>query len=316
VLLCRTAERAAPARRRRRRASSIGPGPPVNSVAPQSADQQDREVAHLLIRRGGNVFQLYARIAGYSFRRHSTYRAAAVAGAFTNTVFGILRAFVLIALWEARPGLAGYDVADAITFCFLTQAFIGPMQIFGGGLELAERIRTGDAAIDLVRPASLQLWSLADDFGRAGYLFLMRSIPPTLVGALLFGLVLPGEPATWAYLLCSVILGVAVSFGLRYLVALSACWILDDRGVQSLSLVLCLFFSGMTLPLNLMPGWLGTVANALPWAAMVQVPADVYLGKTDVLGALAFQLGWAAVLFVLGALVTRAARRKVVIQGG
>jgi ABC-2 type transport system permease protein len=47
------------------------------------------------------------RIAGYGFRRHSTYRAAAVAGAFTNTVFGILRAYVLIALWQAHPGLAG-----------------------------------------------------------------------------------------------------------------------------------------------------------------------------------------------------------------
>ncbi|MCG5217379.1 ABC-2 family transporter protein [Streptosporangium soli] len=252
----------------------------------------------------------------YGFRRHSTYRAAAIAGAFTNTVFGILRAYILIALWEARPGLAGYDVADAITFCFLSQAFIGPMQVFGGGLGLAERVRTGDAAVDLVRPASLQFWSMADDLGRALYLFLMRSIPPTLIGAALFGIVVPAGPLTWLLFAASVVAGVLVSFGVRYLVALSACWILDDRGIQSLSLVLCLFFSGMVVPLNIMPGWLGTVANALPWAAMVQVPADVYLGKTDVAHALGFQLGWAAVLIALGALATRAARRKVVIQGG
>ncbi|MFF5206133.1 ABC transporter permease [Streptosporangium sp. NPDC000396] len=256
------------------------------------------------------------RIAGYGFRRHSAYRAAALAGAFTNTVFGILRAYVLIALWETRPELAGYDVTDAVTFCFLSQAFIGPMQIFGGGLDLAERVRTGDISIDLVRPASMQLWSLSDDLGRAAYLFLLRSLPPTAIGAALFGIVIPATPAAWAFFAASFVLGVIVSFGWRYLIELSACWILDDRGVQSVSTVMTFFLSGMILPLNLFPGWLGTLANALPWAAMVQVPADVYLGKQDVLSALGFQAAWAAALLALGAAATRAARHKVVIQGG
>lgn len=262
------------------------------------------------------TFALYFRLFRYGFRRHATYRAAAVAGAFTNTVFGVLRAYVLIALWQARPGLAGYDVADAVTFCFLTQAFIGPMQVFGGGLELSQRVRTGDVAIDLIRPASLQLWTLAEDLGRATWLFVVRSVPPTLAGAALFGIVTPSGPLAWAAFGASVVLGVIVSFALRYLVALSACWVLDDRGVQSLSLVMTLFFSGMILPLVIFPGWLGALAQALPWAAIVQVPADVYLGKADVAAALGFQALWAAALLALGALATRAARRKVIIQGG
>jgi ABC-2 type transport system permease protein len=252
----------------------------------------------------------------YGFRRHATYRAAAFAGAFTNTIFGVLRAYVLIALWSARPGLGGYDVTDAVTFCFLTQAFIGPMQVFGGGLELSQRVRTGDVALDLVRPASLQMWSLADDLGRAAFLFLARSVPPTVVGAAVFGINVPVDPVTWAAFLVSVTLGIVVSFGLRYLVALSACWIVDERGVQSMSLVMTTFFSGMMLPLAIFPGWLGTLAQALPWAAMVQVPADVFLGKTAPLGALAFQALWVAVVLAAGALATRSARRKVVIHGG
>lgn len=259
---------------------------------------------------------LYLRIAGYGFRRHAAYRAAAIAGAFTNTVFGVLRAYVLIALWQARPGLGGYDVADAVTFCFLSQGFIGPAQIFGGQLDLAERVRTGDAALDLVRPVALPLWYLADDLGRAAYVFWIRSVPPMLVGAALFGIIVPGDPWVWAGFAVALVLAVVVSFALRYLVALSAFWILDDRGVQAVALVLCLFFSGMILPLNIMPGALGTLANALPWAAIIQVPADVYLGTTGVATALAFQATWAIALLALGALLTRAARRKVVIQGG
>jgi ABC-2 type transport system permease protein len=259
---------------------------------------------------------LYARLVRYGFRKHATYVWAALAGAFTNSVFGILRAYILIALWQARPGLAGYDVTDAVTFCFITQAFIGPMQLFGGGLAIPERIRSGDIALDLVRPASLQLWTLAEDLGRAAYLFLVRGIPPMLLGAALFGIVVPADPAQWAGFLIGFLIGVLTSFGWRYLVALSVCWLTDDRGVAVVSLVLTTFFSGMMLPLTIFPGWLGEVARALPWAAMVQAPTDLYLGKAPVAETLLFQAFWAAALFALGLLATRAIRHKVVIQGG
>ncbi|GLX01721.1 ABC-2 family transporter protein [Microtetraspora sp. NBRC 16547] len=263
-----------------------------------------------------HYLSLYAQLVGYGFRKHATYWGAAAAGAFTNTVFGVLRAYVLIALWRARPGLGGYDVTDAVTFCFLTQAYIGPMQVFGGGLEITQRIRTGDIALDLVRPAPLIFWSLSEDLGRAGYLFLARSLPPTVVGALLFGITFPSDAAVWPAFAVSFALGVVISFGWRYIVALAICWLRDDRGIAVMSLVLTTFFSGLMLPLTIFPGRLGTLARALPWSAMVQVPADVFLGKAGIPGALGFQALWAAVLLALGALLTRAARRKVVVDGG
>lgn len=262
------------------------------------------------------IIPLYARLVRYGFRKHAVYVWSALAGAFTNSVFGILRAYILIALWQARPGLAGYDVTDAVTYCFVTQALIGPMMLFGGGLTIPERIRTGDIALDLVRPASLQLWSLAEDLGRAAYLFLVRGIPPLLLGAALFGVTVPTSPGQWAAFLTGFLLGVLISFGWRYLVALSVCWLTDDRGVAVVSLLLTAFFSGLMLPLHLFPGALGEVARALPWAGMVQAPTDLYLGKAAAGQTLAFQAFWAAALFALGLLGTRAIRHKVVIQGG
>nr|WP_281200386.1 ABC-2 family transporter protein [Nonomuraea candida] len=219
-------------------------------------------------------------------------------------------------MWQARPGLAGYDISDAVTFCFVTQAFIGPMQLFGVGLSLPERIRSGDIALDLVRPASLQLWTLSEDTGRAAYLFLVRGVPPMLLGAALFDLSFPDGPGQWLAFLAGFTIALLVSFGWRYLIALSVCWLLDDRGVATLSLVLTTFFSGMMVPLHLFPGWLGELARALPWAAMVQAPVDLYLGKAPVAATLALQASWAAVLLGCGALATRAIRHKVVIQGG
>ncbi|HEX6472385.1 MAG TPA: ABC-2 family transporter protein [Streptosporangiaceae bacterium] len=265
----------------------------------------------------------YPWVMWYAMRRYAAYRVGALSEAVTNTVFGFLRAYILIALWHARPALGGYDVTDAVTFCFLTQALIGPVQIFGG-MELTERIRTGDVAIDLHRPVDLQGWWLADDLGRAVFALLFRGVPPLLAGIVAFHLHPPG-PGRWAQFAVAVLLAMLVGFGVRYLVALWVFWLHDDRGVQAIALVAALFFSGMLLPLVVFPGALGAIAVHLPWAALIQVPADVFLGKAGyfglhggagLLGAYAFQAAWAVTLLVAGRLLTGAARRKLVIHGG
>ena len=70
-----------------------------------------------------------------------------------------------------------------------------------------------------------------------------------------------------------------MSFALRFLVALAAFWLLDGAGVMQIAWLAGLFFSGMLLPLNVFPGALGEVARALPWSSLLQVPADVLLGR-------------------------------------
>jgi ABC-2 type transport system permease protein len=66
------------------------------------------------------------------------------------------------------------------------------------------------------------------------------------------------------------------------------------------------------------PGWIGEFARATPWAATMQVPIDIWLGRNPggIGSALLFQFGWVLVLFLAGQLVTSVATRKVVIQGG
>ena len=66
---------------------------------------------------------------------------------------------------------------------------------------------------------------------------------------------------------------------MRFLVACTAFWLLDATGPTQIAFVLAIFFSGMTVPLVIFPGWLRDVALALPWAAYLQIPADIWLGK-------------------------------------
>jgi len=264
---------------------------------------------------------LHVAVATRAFRRYSTYTAATLAGIFTNSVFGIIFSFAYLALWDENPSAGGYDATDAVTYVWLSQALLMTVALWGGGTtdDLAERIRTGDVAVDLYRPVGLLGWYLAGDLGRATYHLLTRGVAPTFIGILLFDIRLPAGPVAALAFLVSLPLAVTVSFALRFLVASTAFWLLDSSGPRVLSGALAMFFSGMVLPLVLFPGWLGTLATSLPWSAMVQVPNDLWLGKypgADVLLALGFQLVWALVLLGCCALTLRAATRKVVLQGG
>jgi ABC-2 type transport system permease protein len=257
-------------------------------------------------------------VARRSFRRAAAYPAAVAAGLFTNTVFGCVRAWVLVAAFAGTARLGGYDATDAVTFTFLTQGLI--MATGGWGLgELPQRIRTGDIALDLHRPVDLQAWWLAVEVGRAGFQLLARGVVPVAFGAWLFGLRRPSGAGMLALPL-TIALAVVVAFGLRYLASLACFWLLDERGVNAVSGLLSYFLSGLLLPLVLFPDWLRDVVLHLPWAMTMQTPADVWLGRHDGLEPMARALGlqvlWAAVLLLAGRGATRLALRKVVVHGG
>ena len=62
-----------------------------------------------------------------------------------------------------------------------------------GYTEMAERIHTGEVAMDLCRPYDYQGWWGAAAVGRASFYSWARGIPPFLAGALVFDLRLPDD---------------------------------------------------------------------------------------------------------------------------
>ncbi len=256
-------------------------------------------------------------IAKRGWRRYAAYPWATVAGVFTNTVFGFIQAYILLALYAHRSDVGGYDTSDTLTYVWLAQALLMTVYMFGWQ-ELALRIRDGSIATDLARPLDPQRYWLAYDLGRAPYHLVFRGILPFVFGALVFQLHYPSIPDALAFAV-SVSLAVVVSLGFRFLYNSAAFWFIDVRGVMMISLTVSLFFSGMVMPLSFFPGWLGTLAHALPFASIMQTPIDIWLGKHHgpaLAGVLALQVFWALVFLGLGRVTLRAGRHKLVIQGG
>lgn len=261
----------------------------------------------------------YLELGLAEFRRYSTYRMAIAAGVVTQSVFGFVRVGVLFAAISAAGGtLAGYDQRSAATYVWLGQALLASVSLYGWS-ELADRVKSGEIAVDLARPVDLQLAWWARDLGRAAFTQLTRGLPPLLIGALTVGLAAPGSWTAYPLGLLSLVLAVSVSFATRYLVNLVAFWVLDARGFLLCYGTAAGFLSGLVVPVHLFPDGLRALAYATPFPAMLQAPVDVLGGRVldaAALPTLAAQTGWLACLVLLGRLVTRRAERVLVVQGG
>jgi ABC-2 type transport system permease protein len=265
------------------------------------------------------VVRLGWEVARTSFRRSTTYRLATVSGVFVNTVFGYLRASILIFVATTAGGsVRGLTGQELVTFAFVSQGFLMTVGAFGEA-ALAGRIRSGDVVIDLYRPTDLQLWWLADWLGRSAFQVIARGVPPVLLGAIAFDLRWPDPLWHWLPFIVSIVLATTVGFALRFCSNLSAFWLLDNRGVEQMVTMLVAFFAGVILPITLFPDWLQTIAGFLPFASMIQLPTEIYLGLhdgTEIAFVLAQQLFWAVALLLAGRALLAAATRRVVIQGG
>jgi ABC-2 type transport system permease protein len=261
------------------------------------------------------VLACYLRLIRAGFRRYATYRQAVVAGLATNVVFGFMRCAVLLTVFASNARVAGYDPSRTVTFVWIGQGLIAVVLIWGNS-DFGERVRSGDVAIDLLRPVDLQAALLAEDLGRAGLALLTRFAVPLLIGLAFFDLTLPNSVLRWAAFGLSVLLAVLVSFAIRFLLNLVAFWLLDWRGLLSVYAVVGTVLAGLAIPIAFFPGWARAAIWATPFPAMLQAPIEIAIGRGGVLPLLACQLAWAGLLLVAGRVVLARAVRTLVIQGG
>jgi ABC-2 type transport system permease protein len=262
--------------------------------------------------------RLYWEVARRALQRQLVYRTENLAGLFTNSFFGYLRAAVLLAVYQNTTSVGGYDAQAAVTYSWITQAMIMVVALWGWW-EIELTIRTGDVVSDLAKPFSYVGFWLARDLGRAAYFVVFRAAPIMLAGQLMFGLHWPSSGVAWLAFCVSALLAVIVSFGFRFLLNVSAFWTTDARGLGSLALAATMFLGGFVVPLRYFPDWLQPLLLALPFASITQTPADLFVERIQgsaIFGLLALQLAWAFALLGAAQLLTLLATRRVVVQGG
>ena len=269
----------------------------------------------------------YRGVLRARWRETLQYRVAALAGFGTQLYWGLIRLMVLAAFYQSGPADAtDFSFAHVVRYVWLGQALLGLFP-FRLDHELADSVRTGSVAGELLRPIDLYsywfwrmvAWRLATTAPRCLLMLVVAVGILPLVGLGEWALGAPaGVEAAGLYLLATVLallLGVAVT---AVLVSLMF-WTVSSEGARYILPSIIWFGGGMVVPLPLLPDGLATVLGYLPFAGLMDVPFRIYVGHlagAEALLRLGLQLGWLVALVLLGRLLLARGLRRVVILGG
>ncbi|MFC7404872.1 ABC transporter permease [Georgenia alba] len=263
--------------------------------------------------------RVYLRLLLAGIRTQSAYPLAMLAGLVANTAFGLLKTGILFAVVDSGGGtVAGYTLGTMSAYVWLSQGMLGSVNMWGGS-EIATRIKTGDIAIDFMRPVDVQAAAVVTEVGRGLFALLPRGLPSLVIGALVVGMSLPTTPVQYLLGVASLLIGITVSHATAYLVTTMGFWLTETRGITVLYMALSGLFAGLFTPIWLFPEWLQVLAQATPFPSTMMYPVDVLSGRTtglDALVLLGVQLCWLAVVWIGGHALTRAGRQKLEVQGG
>ena len=250
------------------------------------------------------------------------YRAAALAGMSTQLVWGAMEILLYRAFWLDSPEKFPMGMGALSSYIWLQQAFLTLFAMWHWEADIAESIKTGTVAYELLRPTDIySMWmarSIADRLGRAS----LRMVPVIAVGVLIpapYGLRLNVSPVVFGLFLLSTVLMVLVVCAFSLLVFALGFYLTDTNGICVLSVAAADLLSGSIVPLPFMPEGIRRFAELSPFGSMQNVPLRIFSGDItlpEIPGAMGLQAFWVVTLILAGYLLTRSGMRRAVILGG
>jgi ABC-2 type transport system permease protein len=275
----------------------------------------------------GSALRPYAAVVGARFRMLLQYRAAAIAGLWTQVVFGL----VLIMIYEGFYGSSAADArpmafAQLASYVWLGQALLA-MLPWNVDSEIRAMVRSGAVAYELCRPIDLYgLWfaralaqRTAPTVLRAVPMSVLASIGLPLLGLAEWRLSPPASLAAGAGFAVALVCALALGCALSTLLNILLLWTLQGDGLLILATATMSLFSGLLVPLPLLPDWAQPVLRWLPFAGIMDLPFRIYSGHIAPAGlalVLGRQIGWTLAIVAFGRWLLGRGMRRVVVQGG
>ena len=225
---------------------------------------------------------------------------------------------VWLVLYTQQPGAFEASLGQMVTYGVLAIA-LDTILHSSPQWYMAHQVRTGAIDTDLMKPLDFHLYMLARSAGEVLFFLGVVASLPIVVGFTLLGVQPPADAATGLMFGVSVALAFLIRFHLGFLLGSLAFITIDIRHISWAYYSLMWFLGGQLVPLWLFPGWLASVAQALPFQGIYFIPLSIYIGRPanlDALGGLGFQLLWVALLWLASRLVWARVQARLVVQGG
>ncbi len=260
----------------------------------------------------------YAEYLRISFLTMLAYRARYFVGITTYLIYISVNYFIWKAIFENSPQIGTYtfpQMMSYITIGWISRSFYyNRMET-----EIAQRVVKGDLALDLLKPVNFQWMQYSRTLGEAIFRLFLFTLPTYLVALIFYPVPLPHHLSTFIFFMAATFNAFMIFTTLNYLIGMFAIPLQNIEGLSYAKSNLMLFFSGLLIPFDFLPGVFKNIMMILPFGGISYIPLQIYLEKlstSEILINLSHQIIWVIVLHYLGQMAFRYFTRKLIIQGG
>lgn len=250
------------------------------------------------------------------------YRIAALAGVATQFFWGFMYIMIFQAFYNSTSAVQPISFHQLVQVLWLQQSFLAIILLWFRDTELINQITSGNIAYELCRPVDLyKLW-YAKLIGQRLASAVLRCLPILIVAFLLpypYNFSMPSDFVTFILFAVTLILGLFLVIAICMLLYISMFYTMSPTGSLLLFGIFGDFFSGLIIPVPLMPQALKTIVYLLPFRYVSDLPFRTYagnIGMEEALLSIGVQLIWIAALIFLGRLWIAKALKRITVQGG
>ncbi|MFO7548109.1 MAG: ABC-2 family transporter protein [Acidimicrobiia bacterium] len=263
-----------------------------------------------------NLLPVYLVEARVSMQRQAQYRGAA----FISVLGFLIEPIVYLIVWrtvaEASGPINGYGVDEFTSYYIIwTLVRVFNLALAPGAWDWW--VRSGRISNDLLHPVDPYHRNLAG-FAGAKVIWITLWIPVAIFLFVVFRPEISPSPFELMTFFVAAWAGYVIRFNLLWGLGLVSFWTTRAQALVEVFIALELLFSGRLVPMAVMPAWIRTVSDWLPFKWSFQFPIEVFIGQLDtreILTGLGIQLVWIAVSGGAIALVWRRAIRRFTAVG-
>src|SRR6266487_1969687 len=269
------------------------------------------------VQRWQQAFWKYVAVLQVSIANNLAY----IAEVFFRAFLLVILVFILSQLWKttftARGAkvISGFSISDMVWYLVLAETVALSMPDLSRCID--REVRSGQLAYLLGRPCSYALYNFAQYLGER----LVRLLINALVGTVLALLVVGIPHFTWMGLLAwplAVFGALCIDFVVYFSIGLLAFWTEETQPFVFIFSRLTLVLGGVLAPLEIFPQPLRSIAQALPFSAILYGPARtlIHFELNSFVGLLIQQALTIVVGSVILLVIYQVAIRRVNIDGG
>ena len=190
--------------------------------------------------------------------------------------------WIFYQLWKVTFQAAGTDTINGMTLYstmwYLMMAETIELSRPALARTISENVKDGSIAYILNKPYSFLLYQFSNSMGET----IFRALTNAIFGSAMVWWLVGKPPTSFGWLLAFIALfGTWVlNFCITCLIGLSAFLVEDVSPYMWIYQKLIFILGGFIIPLSFYPGWLQTITKALPFAAMIYGPSQLFVAPS------------------------------------